>query len=237
LILKTVFFDFGNTIIDEKPFVLGAQMGLVHYVRERLNLPDSPESLYEKLRRTPHLPAGHPLLREPRTRDYDERRLWMMKFAGSCGLPVNEAVGDELLRAYDDGARRSDCLIGGAKDVLEKLHGRYTLGIISNGYAGFVHATLAFLNLERFFETVIISQEVNLDKPDPAIFQLAMRRCRATPEHAMMVGDSYQADIQGGKSFGMRTCWINPEKKPPPGRDHDFIIESISQIPGVLDGI
>ena len=104
-------------------------------------------------------------------------------------------------------------MIGNAKGTLQELAENYNLSIISNGYAGFVYATLDFYNLRKYFTKIIISQEVNIEKPDPRIFYLALNYYNIQPEQAMMVGDSYESDICGPKSLGMKTCWVNPEKK------------------------
>ncbi len=232
--IKGIFFDFGNTIIDEKPFIYGAQMGAVKYVKARLNLEETEEKLYQKLRNTPMLPAGHPYYLQPKDKEYFVRKIWMTEFAKSCGMKETGNLGEELLAAYDNGASRSDCLIDNAVKVLRDLSGDYSLCIISNGYAGFIHATLDFYSLRGYFKKVIISQEVNLEKPDPAIFRLALDYCGIKAAEAVMVGDSYKADVEGPGKLGMKTCWVNPEKKEPPGDKHDFMVKSIGELPAIL---
>lgn len=232
--IRGVFFDFGNTIVDEKPFISGAQMGVVRYVKDKLNLRETDEELYAKLRNTPQLPAGHPLRLQPKDREYHVRRIWMTEFAKSCGMKENGRLGDELMVAYDNGAKHSDCLIKNAGEILRKLSKNYCLCIISNGYAGFIYATLDFHNLRRYFKKIIISQEVNLEKPAPEMFYLALDSCGIEPGEAMMVGDSYEADVKGAKAVGMKACWVNPDCKEPPGADYDFMIKDISELPGIL---
>jgi len=234
--MKAIVFDFGGTIVVEKPFIYAAQMGAVRYVKNTLHLFNPEEELYKKLRNTPHLPSGHPLLREVKDREYYDRRQWLIDFARSCGMEgEDDSLGNTLLQAYDNAAKRSNTLDKKTVMTLRNLKQEgYMLYILSNGYAGFVHATIDFYDIRKCFRKIIVSQEVNVEKPDPKIFYLTIDDCRIQPCEAMMVGDSYTADIQGAKGIGMKTCWVNVENDPPPGNEHDFIIENVAQLPGVL---
>ena len=58
------------------------------------------------------------------------------------------------------------------------------------------------------------------------------------PDKAMIVGDSLSSDILGGINAGIRTCWINPKKKPAdPNISPDYTIESITQLEELLENM
>lgn len=252
--LQAVFLDFGNTIVDEKPFIKGAQMGFVEYVRWRLRSAPDDEELYRKLQSTPLPPPEHAMLREIKDREYYGRMLWGLEFARSCGIKIDDSTEKEMMEAYDHGAKCSDCLIGNVAKTLQTLSENYKLCIISNGYSGFLHATLEHYGLGQYFTSVIVSRDVNIEKPDRRIYDLALADCGIKPQEALMAGDGYLPDIWGAKIHGLLTCWINPHNglpsiaensalsnpahfkhyPKPNGNEHDFVIKEINELPGAL---
>lgn len=76
------------------------------------------------------------------------------------------------------------------------------LGLISN-FDRRLYAVLDDLDLRRFFDAVVISSEVGADKPDPRIFEHALRALRVRPDEAMHVGDDPKRDW-GAEAIGLR---------------------------------
>ena len=101
------------------------------------------------------------------------------------------------------------CLDENARIVLEKLHGRYKLGIVSNfAIPECVLKLLEKEGLERFFDVVIVSGAVNKRKPSPEIFKKALEELGVDAKESVFVGDTIDADIEGPKSVGMKTIFI-----------------------------
>jgi HAD superfamily hydrolase (TIGR01662 family) len=95
------------------------------------------------------------------------------------------------------------------KNVLEKLHGRYKLGIVSNfAIPECVVKLLEKEGLERFFDVVIVSGAVNKRKPSPEIFKKALEEMGVNAKETVFVGDTIDADIEGPKNVGMKTIFI-----------------------------
>lgn len=68
-------------------------------------------------------------------------------------------------------------------------------------------------NISKYFDDIIISEEVKVAKPDAKIFELALNNVDYTNKsNLLMVGDNLTSDIQGGINFGIDTCWFNPNK-------------------------
>ena len=87
--------------------------------------------------------------------------------------------------------------------VLADLESRgLKLGLVSN-FDRRLHAVLDHLGLAGFFAKVIISSEVGIDKPDPAIFRLALDTLAARPAEAVHVGDDPKCDW-GATAAGLR---------------------------------
>ena len=120
--------------------------------------------------------------------------------------------------------------------VLRELHGRYKMAIITNGFAETHEAKIARLDLSRFFDTVVLAGEMELAKPDPAVFAHAMRTLGVKASESVMVGDRFDRDITGAHAAGMRAIWVNSrnEVMPTGVRPPEAIIPSIAQLPGAL---
>ena len=107
-------------------------------------------------------------------------------------------------------------LFDGAADVLTYLQEKYTLHIISNGFKETTLTKMELSNLNPYFENVIISEDVGVNKPNPRIFEYALERAKAKKEESIMIGDSIEADIYGALNFGMEAIFFNPLAKEKP---------------------
>lgn len=145
------------------------------------------------------------------------------------GIPEKDAeraalrVRDMLLDA------RNYSLCDGAVFILEKS-GKlgYKNYILSNNFPELASVADA-LGLSGYFDGFIISAKVGYDKPRKEIFEFALRLA-GSPEKRLMVGDSPEADIQGGRAAGMETVLVH--KTADCGADHVF--GGLSEIAGIL---
>lgn len=112
---------------------------------------------------------------------------------------------------YLEHVGRGTDLIEGAESVVASLAGSARLALITNGFAAVQRSRFARSSLTPFFETIVISEEVGVTKPDPAVFDEAFRRMGSpAKDEVLMIGDSLTADIRGGIDYGIDTCWFNP---------------------------
>jgi len=106
---------------------------------------------------------------------------------------------------------RKSHLIDGAIELLQQLHGKYILAIITNGFPEAQHIKMKQSGLEHFFHHVIVSEEVGVHKPDQLIFLHAMKMTGATlAGNCMMVGDTYQTDVLGALNAGFTAVHYAP---------------------------
>lgn len=103
-------------------------------------------------------------------------------------------------------------LFDGSFNVLGYLQNKYTLHIISNGFKETTLMKMDVCQLNPYFTNVVISEDVGVNKPDPAIFEHALNLAGATKEESIMIGDSLEADIQGAQSYGIDAIFFNPMK-------------------------
>jgi len=108
-------------------------------------------------------------------------------------------------------------LLPGAKDLLDSLKDKVKLGIITNGFTALQQIRLERTGLSGYFQTLVISEQVGVAKPDKAIFEHAFEQMQQpNRQQVLMVGDNPHSDIQGGINAGIDTCWLNREQQPLP---------------------
>ncbi|WP_404400587.1 pyrimidine 5'-nucleotidase [Idiomarina seosinensis] len=102
--------------------------------------------------------------------------------------------------------------IEGTDRLLETLHGKTKMGIITNGFSELQQERLQQTNTQHYFDFLVVSEAVGLAKPDAKIFHHAHTQHMADsadPERILMVGDNPHSDILGGLNAGWHTCWFD----------------------------
>ncbi len=153
------------------------------------------------------------------------------------GLSSSQSVDPvELAEQYAHGLGSEGDLFPGALEVVSALAEHCTLGLLTNGLSAVQRARVDRLGLEPYVDAVVISAEVGLAKPDPAIFELILEQLgQPDKESVLMVGDSLSSDIEGGHRAGIATCWYEPTgagTAPEPGPTHR--IASLDELLGVV---
>ncbi len=89
--------------------------------------------------------------------------------------------------------------------ILTELKQRgYKLGVIANQNYG-TEQRLKNWNLHQFFEMIAASAELGMAKPDPAIFEWALKQADCSPQNAVMVGDRMDNDMAPANRLGIHT--------------------------------
>ena len=82
------------------------------------------------------------------------------------------------------------------------------IGVVSD-WGSNLREILAQLELDRYLDFVLPSGAVGASKPSPAFYRMALEAGGAQPHEALMVGDSYRADVRGAWSAGMDALWLH----------------------------
>ena len=96
-----------------------------------------------------------------------------------------------------------------ARDILETLqrHG-LALGLVTNGNIAGQGQKIDRLGLRAFFQVIVISEEVGVAKPDPAIFHHAVNLLGTLASETWFVGDNPINDIRGAAGAGLKPIWL-----------------------------
>ncbi len=99
-------------------------------------------------------------------------------------------------------------------DVLEYLKPKYKLHIITNGFQEIQEKKMQNSNIHGYFDQIVNSEMAGVKKPNPLIFELALKSAKVRPEKSIMIGDNLEADIQGAKAVGFHTLHFNAHNDP-----------------------
>lgn len=224
--MKAVLFDFGGTI----------DTGGVHWSEkfwewyEKLNIPVG-KKVYERA----FVASDDALLYHPEIGSATFFVTLKLQIAGQfrlLGLTDERLLHSLLDAVYNDVQQ----IIGGAAALLDYLHAKYRLGLVSNFY-GNLNIVCREFHIDALFDILIDSARVGVRKPDPAIFRLALEGLALQPADAYVVGDSYERDIVPAKTLGCRTIWLKGQswkEHPKETPAADVVIDKFAQLRSVL---
>ncbi|MGE6753781.1 HAD family hydrolase [Rossellomorea sp. NPDC071047] len=96
--------------------------------------------------------------------------------------------------------------------IVNTLTQHVRVGIITNGSTQRQKAKIMNTGLNHYFDTIIISEEAGMSKPDKRIFELALSKLNVQPEDALLVGDDLEKDIAGCQHSNIKGIWFNPNR-------------------------
>ena len=206
--VHTVFFDFGRTLVD---------------------VPYSASEIWLEIMNEAGLKVDPGLLKRaleaadstflPKVYDYKGKmpKFWILYDAfviDKLGLsdPEGKLPGTVEKRFQEP---KWFQLYPETREVLESLKSDgYSMGLIS-GNTDDLLRQLDQLDLAKYFTTVTYSQEARAEKPNPAIYRLALKRAACRPDDAVHVGDWYEGDVIGARGVGITPILIDRESKHP----------------------
>lgn len=201
--IKGIIFDYGGTLdsrgvhwsevlwqgyqhagvpIDKGTFRIAYVEGERALARERIILPQ--DNFHTLLRKKAAIEISYlPEQPEEKTRD-----MWVEKIARYC----------------DNAARTC---IDEARPMLEQLHERYPMMLVSNFY-GNIDEVLRDYGIRHLFKGIIESAVVGVRKPNPTLFRLGVDALELAPDEVLVVGDSLRKDIEPAERLGCHVLWL-----------------------------
>ncbi len=135
------------------------------------------------------------------------RFLYPLQQVGVEDAALAKAFAEAFFAALPDKRK----LVPHARETLDYLSARgYRLYILSNGFAELQGRKMRSSGIDHYFGKVVLSDDIGVLKPAPAIFHFAMSATQSLPEESLMIGDSWASDIVGARAAGIRQVFYDP---------------------------
>ena len=205
--LRAVLFDAGNTLV----FLDYAR--LAEGVGSALGLNLTEEGLSR------HVPAATQAMEQATGTDQHRAAAYLEALFLLGGVPRERLseVRDCLSRMHRERHLWSNVVERSAESLQRLRAAGLRLGVVSNS-DGRVEQALEAAGLRGYFDVVIDSALVGVEKPDPRIFHAALDALGVSPEEALYVGDLYEVDIIGARAAGMEAVLLG-KSDPDDGRN------------------
>lgn len=205
----TVFLDFDDTLIDTQGFASKCLKEIYDHHNINVYYPTCDEFLKVYHKHTHGLWEAYAL------GQIDKETLLRERFYKPFEhLPqVTDAYKDNMNQDFMRRVVKIDSPIEGAKELMEYLKPKYKIVMLSNGFSEMQYKKMENAGLAQYFDEVILSDVVGVNKPHPDIFTYALQQSGSTAASTIMIGDSFLADIEGAMKSNIDQIWYNPRNE------------------------
>jgi putative hydrolase of the HAD superfamily len=156
----------------------------------------------------------------------------------TCRLPAEKLAQLPLFLAelYRGASRRRLRLYPHVRRVLDLLHTRFPLAVVTDGQSAYARAELYQVGLLDYFDPIVVSGDHGYRKPDRRLFQAAAAGMQVAPEHVLYVGNDMYRDVYGAGQAGMATVMFDSDQgaKEYPGCVPDHVLIDHRQLLTIL---
>ena len=117
---------------------------------------------------------------------------------------INQIANDYIAFLPDN-----NHLFDGTIEVLEYLKPKYKLHIITNGFANVQDRKISNAALGGYFATITNSESAGVKKPNSIIFDYAVNLAQTSKDKSIMIGDDFDADVNGALNAGLDAIFFN----------------------------
>jgi len=230
--IRLLTFDLDNTLWETDPVIARAERIAQDWVMENVPQAASFYSLEAVREYRNQIAASYPELRFRVSKLREEvMRLVFMQ----SGIERERAA--ELARQAFEvfyRARSEITLFDGAEDILTALGQKYSLMALTNG-----NADLELIGISDLFTAHFNAEQVGAPKPQPDLFQAALKAAGIEAGEAIHIGDHQEQDVVAAARVGMKTIWVNltdsawAESETQPDQE----ITHLSQLPAAVQAI
>lgn len=160
------------------------------------------------------------------------KRRFFEPFVHMNGL--TEAKAADINKAFMERTASKSRVIEGAFDVLDALKPNFRMCVLSNGFEEVQFKKIHNAGFDDYFEKVILSDHVGINKPDTRIFEYALKEMDVKKDNVVMIGDNWNSDILGAHNAGIDQIWFNPDGDPAHGFTPTYSIKALSEIKSIL---
>jgi HAD superfamily hydrolase (TIGR01549 family) len=149
----------------------------------------------------------------------DAREERFRRLLEGAGVTCDVDLARETAARYREQYVATRRAIDGAVALLAAVRARARVAIVTNNLRDEQIEKLRACGLDAHVDLLMASEEAGVSKPDPIIFRMALDRLACGPADAVMVGDSWAADVAGARAAGIAPVWFNPAGDAPPEPD------------------
>ena len=199
---KFLLFDLDHTLLD---FDAAEDVALTQLLKEE-GVADI--QAYKDY----YVPMNKSLWKDLELKKITKKELVNTRFSKLFSHFGIEKDGIYLAEHYQFYLAQQGQVFSGAMELLDSLIDRgYELYAATNGITTIQTGRLEQSGIAPFFKEIFISEQLHTQKPDAAFYEkIGARIPNFNKNHALMIGDSLSADIQGGNNAGIDTIWYNP---------------------------
>lgn len=228
--IKWLLFDFDNTLVD---FTNTAKKSLWQtFESYQQECTEEIYQLYKKI--------NHQVWRDFEDGKITAEALRIKRFAD-----LFEAIKVENIPPTQFSQRFLENLVlltepyEGVMELLSTLKGKYRMSIVTNGLKEVQRPRLKRLGMMDFFDSIIVSDEIGFKKPQSEFFEYVFQTIPNPPakSETLIIGDSINSDIRGGRNFGIKTCWSSQDKKNGTKIKPNYVISNVLELKELLHSI
>lgn len=226
---KFIYFDLDDTLLDHKVAERNALRDIHHHFD--LFEGTAAEELIDKYQSVNSKQWGlysqHKVTREELQRNRFEITLRELALDAS----QYQKVGQQYMQFYQNHWQ----WVEGAREAFQTIREQYEVGILTNGFAETQKKKFAQFNLYSTAKHLVISEEIGVMKPHPAVFEHATRQTGHDSGDILYIGDSYNSDVLGGKNFGWNVAWFTENGETDKHRKADFVFSDFADLKNILN--
>lgn len=228
--VKAVIFDIDNTLYSYDDAHAVAWEALCAYAREQLEMDADTFTHCHK--------AAQTIVKERLGADcaaLHNRQLRYQVLLEENNKPIHHAIAmNDLYWSTLIAAARP---APGVTECLAALKERgFTLGIGTDMTVDYQLKKLVALQMLQYFDFIVSSEEVNVEKPNEKLFACCAHKANAQPEACAFVGDSLKKDVLGSQNAGMQAVWYCPQESMRAQHPHIRSISHYDQLREMLIG-
>lgn len=219
--IKAIIFDFDGTISNRKENAYGV---FNEYLRQFFK--DFNEIEYEAV------------LQDLMIYDCNGTisvKLRLIPFINKYGKYLPEDFEEKFIPFYYDHMYRFSVLKDETRSVLEKLKGKYKLAILSNGDSTSQHNKITQVNIEDFFDEVVVTGDIGVHKPNKEAFEYVLNKLNVKNDECLMIGDVFSSDILGAINTNITPVWITLDDEIPAYHYDGYRIRHLDEIFEILE--
>ena len=222
--IKCIAFDMDDTLYDERDYYGSGFAAVAGRIAADFRLP-----------------VGEIFHTLCRIFDSGNRQNTFAAAAAEMGIIFKEGYIEKLVKIFREHTPDIN-LPADSRAVLENLKQRYKLGLITDGYLPAQRLKLKSLNIEKFFDCIIYTEELGREnwKPSPVGFEKLIAVLKILPQQCVYVGDNLERDFSAPNKMGFKTIRIIRENRIHFGKAANALvaanyeIDLISKLPDLL---